>query len=112
MTDGQTGPARKGAAGNDRSRTGTSGNGSSGKGVAGTGVAGTGAADTGADASRAEQVLSQALRVMAGGGKQPALPTTDSRVTRRRLTTGQLILLAAILGLLVGIAAGFVSLML
>ena len=66
----------------------------------------------GADDSRAEQVLSQALRVMAGGGNVPPASTTAGQVTRRRLTTGQLILLAAIVGLLIGIGAGFVSLML
>ena len=60
--------------------------------------------------SRAEQVLSQALRVMAGGGKPP----TDSEpvaTTHRfgRLSTVQLILLAIIIGLLVGVAAGFIS---
>jgi len=61
--------------------------------------------------SRAEQVLSQALRAMAGGGKTPTTPSTDARATRRRLTTSQLILLAAIVGLLIGIGFGFVSLM-
>jgi hypothetical protein len=66
----------------------------------------------GADDSRAEQVLSQALRVMAGGGKVPPAGATPGQVTRRRLSTGQLILLAAIVGLLIGIGAGFVSLML
>jgi hypothetical protein len=65
----------------------------------------------GADDSRAEQVLSQALRVMAGGGKVPPAGATPGQVTRRRLS-GQLILLAAIVGLLIGIGAGFVSLML
>ena len=68
-------------------------------------------ASGGSEDSRAEQVLSQALRVMAGGGKTPASPPTDARVTRRRLTTSQLVLLAAIVGLLIGIGAGFVSLM-
>ena len=66
----------------------------------------------GGEDSRAEQVLSQALRVMAGGGKAPAASATAGQVTRRRLSTGQLILLAAIVGLLIGIGAGFVSLML
>jgi len=70
-------------------------------------------AQGGAEDSRAEQVLSQALRVMAGGGNPPAAtPDDQEKSTRRRLTTGQLILLAAIVGLLVGIAAGFLSLML
>ena len=66
----------------------------------------------GADDSRAEQVLSQALRVMAGGGKAPPAGGPAGPVTRRRLSTSQLILLAAIVGLLIGIGAGFVSLML
>jgi hypothetical protein len=66
----------------------------------------------GPEDSRAEQVLSQALRVMAGGGKVPPASTTAGKVTRRRLSTSQLILLAAIVGLLIGIGAGFVSLML
>ena len=66
--------------------------------------------------SHAEQVLSQALRLMAGGdsgrsGTQGA-PGSSSAESRRRLTTGQLLLLAAIVGLLIGIVAGFVSLLL
>jgi hypothetical protein len=60
--------------------------------------------------SRAEQVLSQALRVMAGGGRAAA-PNAEGTQTSRRLSTTQLILLAAIVGLMIGIAAGFVSLM-
>ncbi len=74
--------------------------------------------------SHAEQVLSQALRLMAGGdagrsgtpgtasGAVPGSPSASSAESRRRLTTGQLLLLAAIVGLLIGIAAGFVSLLL
>jgi len=65
----------------------------------------------GAQDSRAEQVLSQALRVMAGGGKSPTAETDGIRSTRR-FSTSQLILLAAIVGLLIGIGAGFFSLML
>lgn len=67
----------------------------------------------GPDDSRAEEVLAQALSVMAGGGKAPGRSSdrTDER-TRRRLSTGQLVLLAAIIGLLVGIGAGFLTLML
>ena len=68
---------------------------------------------SGAEDSHAEEVLAQALRVMAGGGKAPG-PTggsPDAR-TRRRLSTAQLVLLAAIVGLLIGIGAGFGSLML
>ena len=68
--------------------------------------------DSGATDSRAEQVLSQALRAMAGGGKAPGQPSDPGTSRARRLTTGQLILLAAIVGLLIGIGAGFVSLML
>lgn len=66
----------------------------------------------GADDARAEQVLSQALRVLAGGEKPSSTTPTADRSSRRRPTTGQLILLAAIVGLLIGIAAGFISLML
>jgi hypothetical protein len=81
--------------------------------------------DSPAQDSRAEQVLSQALRAMVGGDKPTDKPTHkpgattgvtgDARTSpssRRRLTTGQLLLLAAIAGLLVGIAAGLLSLLL
>ena len=77
--------------------------------------------DSPAQDSRAEQVLSQALRAMVGGDKPSDKPgattgvTGDARTgpgTRRRLTTGQLLLLAAIVGLLVGIAVGLLSLLL
>ena len=77
--------------------------------------------DSRAQDSRAEQVLSQALRAMVGGDKPTDKPgaTTgvagDARTgpgSRRRLTTGQLLLLAAIVGLLVGIAVGLLSLLL
>ena len=67
--------------------------------------------DGGAADSRAEHVLSQALRAMAGGGKAPGQPPHSGPSRARRLTTGQLILLAAIVGLLIGIGAGFISLM-
>ncbi len=66
----------------------------------------------GADDSRAEQVLAQALRAMAGGGKAPGAGADGGAVRQRRMTTGQLVLLAAIVGLLIGIGAGFISLML
>jgi len=67
----------------------------------------------GQDDAHAEQVLSQALNLMAGGGKSPAAPSAaGAGRSTRRLSTGQLILLAAIIGLLVGIVAGFLSLML
>ena len=69
--------------------------------------------------SRAEQVLAQALRAMVGGDKpaHPAAgtPTDGSPTSSRswlRLTTGQLLLLSAIVGLLIGIAAGLFSLLL
>ena len=68
--------------------------------------------DSGAADSRAEQVLSQALRAMAGGGRAPVQPPGSGSSRVRRLTTSQLILLAAIIGLLIGIGAGFISLML
>ena len=68
--------------------------------------------DRGAADSHAEHVLAQALRVMAGGGKDAGQPSGSSTSRARRLTTGQLILLAAIIGLLIGIGAGFISLML
>ena len=75
--------------------------------------------------SRAEQVLSQALRAMVGGDNPSDNPSDKPGATagvtgdagtgpgsRRRLTTGQLLLLAAIVGLLVGIAVGLLSLLL
>ena len=81
--------------------------------------------DSPAQDSRAEQVLSQALRAMVGGDNPSDKPsdkpsatagvTGDARTgpgSRRRLTTGQLLLLAAIVGLLVGIAVGLLSLLL
>ena len=80
--------------------------------------------DSRAQDSRAEQVLSQALRAMVGGDKPDTGPaggenpggtraSGDPTRTRfgRRLTTGQLLLLAAIVGLVVGIAAGLLSLL-
>ncbi len=69
-------------------------------------------ADTGsgaADDSRAEQVLSQALKAMAGGQASPS--GTGGRASLR-LSTAQLVLLAAIVGVLVGVAAGLLSLLL
>jgi hypothetical protein len=68
-----------------------------------------GANPNGAEDSRAEQVLSQALNVMAGG--KAGTPGTGGSSDRRRLTTVQLVLLAALIGLLVGIGAGFLSLL-
>ncbi len=54
---------------------------------------------------------------MVGGEKPAAGPRANGggaqdRSGRRRLTTGQLLLLAAIIGLLVGIGAGLLSLLL
>lgn len=59
-----------------------------------------------------EQVLSQALRAMAGGSK-PAAPgrAGTSRATPARMTTVQLLLLGLLIGLIVGIAAGLISLL-
>ena len=81
--------------------------------------------DSPAQDSRAEQVLSQALRAMVGGDNPSDKPSDKPGATagvtgdagtgpgsRRRLTTGQLLLLAAIVGLLVGIAVGLLSLLL
>jgi len=87
--------------------------------------------DSRAQDSRAEQVLSQALRAMVGGdrpgsenpggdksgGEKPGGTTVSSGNAHtgagwRRLTTGQLLLIAAIVGLLIGIAAGLLSLLL
>lgn len=63
----------------------------------------------GADDSRAEQVLSQALKAMAGG---QAAPSATGGRADLRLSTTQLVLVAAIVGLLVGIGAGLLSLLL
>ncbi len=68
-------------------------------------------ADHGAADSHAEQVLSQALRLMAGGGTAGVRRSDGPERSGRQLTTGQLLLLAAIVGLLVGLVAGFLSLM-
>ena len=61
-----------------------------------------------ADDSRAEQVLSQALRAMAGG---QAAPSPTGCRAYLRLSTVQLLLLAAIVGLLIGGGAGLLSLL-
>lgn len=70
-----------------------------------------GGAGGGAEESRAEQVLAQTLNVMAGG-KSGSPGVTTGAQSHRRLTTGQLILLAAIIGLMIGIGLGFLSLLL
>jgi hypothetical protein len=65
----------------------------------------------GPEESRAEQVLSQALRAMAGGEKA-GRPDADAAAGRgRRLTTMQLVLLATIIGLLIGAGAGLLTLL-
>lgn len=64
-------------------------------------------------AADAERVLGEALRAMAGGGKRgasgDAAPGAD-RGWLSRLTTAQLLLLAVIVGLAVGMIAGLVTL--
>ena len=57
----------------------------------------------------AELVLEQALRAMAGGGKQPR-PEGIGATGREPLTRLQILLIATIAGLLIGITAGLVSL--
>ena len=63
---------------------------------------------------RAEQVLSQALRVMAGGGKRA--DTGDAGTVSGpwwdRVTTTYLLLLAVLIGLVAGGLVGFASLVL
>ncbi len=73
--------------------------------------------EPGPEESRAEQVLSQALRAMAGGEKAAradpgAAMAPDGSGSRsgRRLSTTQVMLIAAIVGLLIGCVAGLVSL--
>jgi hypothetical protein len=58
--------------------------------------------------SRAEQVLAQTLNVMAGG--KPAQLRLPEPTTQRRLNAAQLVLIASIIGLLVGVGAGLLSL--
>ena len=74
-----------------------------------SGPPGAGPPPSPADDSRAEQVLSQALKAMAGGQATPS--ATGGRASLR-LSTAQLVLLAAIVGLLVGVSAGLLSLLL
>lgn len=62
---------------------------------------------------RAEQVLSQALRVMAGGGRRgPEAAGAAVGPWWDRATTVQLLLVAVLVGLVVGGLAGIVSLLL
>ncbi|HEY5877468.1 MAG TPA: hypothetical protein VIU11_01070 [Nakamurella sp.] len=83
--------------------------GSSGRGSPPGRGEGAGPGSGSADDSRAEVVLSQALRAMAGG---QAAPSPTGGRAYLRLSTGQLVLLAAIVGLLVGVGAGLLSLLL
>ncbi|MET3804588.1 hypothetical protein ABIB25_001583 [Nakamurella sp. UYEF19] len=57
-----------------------------------------------------ERVLTQALRAMAGGGKESREPS--GAVGRRpSLTVVQILLIAAIVGLLAGTTVGLISLL-
>ncbi len=55
----------------------------------------------------AERVLAQALRAMAGGGRQTR---PDDDAGRLRLTRLQILLIAVIAGLVIGISVGLISL--
>lgn len=57
-----------------------------------------------------ERVLAQALRAMAGGAKQTAEPSR-SGPARSSLTVLQILLIAAIAGLLVGTTIGLITLL-
>ncbi|SDO47042.1 hypothetical protein SAMN04515671_1039 [Nakamurella panacisegetis] len=59
----------------------------------------------------AERVLAQALRAMAGGGKQVRPENGPPASGREPLTRLQVLLIATIVGLLVGITAGLISLL-
>jgi hypothetical protein len=63
--------------------------------------------ERGAGDSDAERVLAQALRAMAGGSKQSR---SDDPVGGLRLNRLQILLIAVIAGLLIGITVGLVSL--
>jgi hypothetical protein len=59
-----------------------------------------------------ELVLAQALRAMAGGGKAArADRSPDQHRSAARLTTVQVLLIAALVGLGAGITAGLISLL-
>ena len=58
----------------------------------------------------AERVLEQALRAMAGGAKQ-SRPESVGATGREPLTRVQVLLIATIAGLLIGITTGLVSLL-
>jgi len=81
----------------------------SGKPVSGNGEPPPEPADE-AEQSRAEQVLAQTLNLLAGGKSALQQPSGSSVPAAHRLSSAQLLLFAAIIGLLVGIVAGFISL--
>ncbi len=59
-----------------------------------------------------ERVLAQALRAMAGGGKQkPAQQGDARRASGAPLSVLQIVLMAIIVGLLVGLTIGLISLL-
>jgi ABC-type amino acid transport system permease subunit len=59
-----------------------------------------------------ERVLSQALHAMAGGAKEarPDDPAAE-RANEAHLTTAQIVLIAVLLGLVIGVTAGLISLL-
>lgn len=58
-----------------------------------------------------EAVLSQALRAMAGGGRKHQPVPGAGAGTGPRLSTAQIVLIALIVGLVAGMGAGIVSLL-
>ena len=60
-----------------------------------------------------EAVLAQALRAMAGGGKPGRVDqqSNPALIPRTRLSVLQIVLIATILGLLIGITAGLITLL-
>lgn len=66
----------------------------------------------GLPAADPEKVLSQALRAMAGGRSNGARSTTRGAaepVPSSRLTVAQILLLAAIIGVVIGMGAGLLT---
>jgi hypothetical protein len=59
----------------------------------------------------AERILAQALRAMAGDGRQPRAPDEAQTGGHLRLTRLQILLIAVIAGLLIGITIGLLSLL-
>ena len=68
------------------------------------------APDRGGD-PHAEQVLSQALRAMAGGRGSTGDPTGAGSEPDMRWSTVQILLLAALIGVFLGMVAGVTSLL-